>query len=181
VEALAKKGYYRSFPDCAFEHDFWLVRKCRLTRQSVEQLTGLLASLVNSYRIMIGAADEFNRMSLAKQSDIKDAIERAKDLGDIIDDVIKRLDRKMDDYLDAVCLCDFEVQLLRSGIPQPPPLRTEARAEVEFPAGAAFPPDWPVVAVQGGAEPEPPPAEADEEELEQGQPDGENGQTSGSV
>ncbi len=155
---LAKKRYYRDFPDCAFEYDFWLVRKCKLTRQSVEQLTGLLASLVNSYRIMIGAADEFNRMSIAKQSDVKDAIERAKDLGDIIDDVIKRLDRKMDDYLDAVCLCDFEVQLLRSGIPQPPPLRTEAREEVEFRAGGILP-EWPTVAAQSGAGAEPPPAD----------------------
>lgn len=158
---LAKKKYYRHFPDCAFEYDFWLVRKCKLTRQSVEQLTGLLASLVNSYRIMIGAADEFNRMSIAKQSDVKDAIERAKDLGDIIDDVIKRLDRKMDDYLDAVCLCDFEVQLLRSGIPQPPPLRTEAKEEVEFQAGGSLP-EWPAAAVQTEAVAEPPPVEEEQ-------------------
>ena len=154
---LAKKSCYRDFPDCAFEYDFWLVRKCRLSRQAVEQLTGLLASLVNSYRIMIGAADEFNRITAAKQSDVKDAIERAKDLGDIIDDVIKKLDRKMDEYLDAVCLCDFEVPLLRSGIPQPPPLRTEAQEGLEFRAG-----EWmsqgPAAAVQGegGAELPPP-------------------------
>ena len=158
---MAKKRYYRDFPDCAFEYDFWLVRKCKLTRQSVEQLTGLLASLVNSYRIMIGAADEFNRMSIAKQSDVKDAIERAKDLGDIIDDVIKRLDRKMDDYLDAVCLCDFEVQLLRSGIPQPPPLRTETKEEVEFQAGGSLP-EWPAAAVQTEAVAEPPPVEEEQ-------------------
>ena len=158
---MAKKRYYRDFPDCAFEYDFWLVRKCKLTRQSVEQLTGLLASLVNSYRIMIGAADEFNRMSIAKQSDVKDAIKRAKDLGDIIDDVIKRLDRKMDDYLDAVCLCDFEVQLLRSGIPQPPPLRTEAKEEVEFQAGGSLP-EWPAAAVQTEAVAEPPPVEEEQ-------------------
>ena len=65
------------------------MRKCRLTRQSVEQLAGLLASWVNSYRIMIGAADEFNRMSLPNSRILKMPLRGAKDLGDIIDDVIR--------------------------------------------------------------------------------------------
>ena len=180
---MAKRRYYRSFPDCAFEYDFWLVRKCKLTRQSVEQLTGLLASLVNSYRIMIGAADEFNRMSLAKQSDVKDAIERAKDLGDIIDDVIKRLDRKMDDYLDAVCLCDFEIQLLRPGIPQPPPLRTESEEEVEFRARGPLT-EWPITTVQSGAGSEPPPTDdnpGDDQDRDEHGGDEQGDESSGSV
>jgi len=131
VAVLTKKwdGYSLEF---GYEYDFWLARKCKLTRQCVEQLTGLLASLTNSYRLMVGAADEFNRISLAKRSDVEDAIDRASDLGDIIDDILKKLDDKLGDYLDVVCKCDLEIQLLRPGIPLPPSVVSEPQEELEF-------------------------------------------------
>ncbi|MGL5380654.1 hypothetical protein [Clostridium sp.] len=58
-----------------------------LTNQS-----SLLASMVNSYRLLIGGASELFNISLAKKSDVKEAIERAEKLGDIIDDLIKSID-----------------------------------------------------------------------------------------
>jgi len=125
---LVKKRELRALQEHGYEYDFWLVRKCRLTRQCVEQLTGLLASLANSYRVMVNAAEEFNRISLAKRSDVEDAIHRASDLGEIIDDVLERLDKQLGDYFDAVCKCDFDIQLLRPGIPQPS-LLTESEAQ----------------------------------------------------
>lgn len=129
---MTKKWYNYRLPEFGYESDFWLVRKCKLTKQCVEQLTGLLASLTNSYRLMVGAADEFNRISLAKRSDVEDAIDRASDLGDIIDDILKKLDDKLGDYLDVVCKCDFEVQLIRTGIPLPPSVVSEPQEELEF-------------------------------------------------
>lgn len=132
MEGLTKRRQRHFLPDYGYEYDFWLVRKCRLTKQCVEHLTTVLASLTNSYRIMVGAAEELNRISLAKRSDVEDAIDRASDLGEIIDDVTRRLKHEMGPYLDAVCTCDFEIQLLRPGIPQPPPLASESQEETEF-------------------------------------------------
>lgn len=132
VAVLTKKRFHYLPPEFMYEYDFWLVRKCRLTKQCVEQLTGLLGSLTNSYRLMVGAAEEFNRISLAKRSDVEDAIERASDLGEIIDDILERLDDKLGDYLDVVCKCDFEIQLMRPGIPQPPSVVSEPQEELEF-------------------------------------------------
>lgn len=129
---MTKKWYRSNLPEFGYECDFWLVRKCKLTKQCVEQLTGLLDSLTNSYRLMVGAADEFNRISLAKRSDVEDAIDRASDLGDIIDDILKKLDDKLGDYLDVVCKCDFEVQLIRTGLSLPPSVVSEPQEELEL-------------------------------------------------
>lgn len=137
VAALTKKWLCHAVLDYGYEYDFWLVRKCRLTKQCIEHLTSLLASLTDSYRLMVGAADEFNRVSLAKRSDVEDAIHRASDLGEIIDDVLKRLDDQLGDYLDIICKCDFEVQLIRPGIPQPLVV-SESEEELEFEAGVSI-------------------------------------------
>ncbi|MBQ6819684.1 MAG: hypothetical protein IJO26_00125 [Clostridium sp.] len=58
----------------------------------VNNLTSLLNSLVNSYRLLIGGAYELNNISEAKKSDVKEAVKRADNLGEIIDEVIKALD-----------------------------------------------------------------------------------------
>ena len=127
-----KKRHRFLLTEHRYEYDFWTVRDCRLTRQAVEQLTVLLASLTNSYRLLVGSADEFNRISLAKRSDVEDAIDRASDLGEIIDDIIKKLDHKLDDYLEVVSKCDGDIQLIRPGIPLPPPVVSEPQEELEF-------------------------------------------------
>lgn len=129
---LTKRRHRFLLPEHCYEYDFWAVRDCRLTRQTVEQLTILLASLANSYRLLVGSADEFNRISLAKRSDVEDAIDRASDLGEIIDDIIKKLDHKIDDYLEVLCKCDGEIQLIRPGILQPPPVISEPQEELEL-------------------------------------------------
>lgn len=58
----------------------------------IDNLIDLLGKLVNSYRLLIGGADELNKIAFASKSDIKDALDRADDLGDIIDEIIKNLD-----------------------------------------------------------------------------------------
>lgn len=49
----------------------------------------LLSSMVNSYRLLIGGAAELNNIHNAKKSDVKDAIDRAAELGDVIDDLLR--------------------------------------------------------------------------------------------
>lgn len=72
-----RQSYYTSYDDL-------LIRDIRM-------LIDILTALVSSYRLLVGAADEFNGITLAHESDLKGAIDRADDMGDIIDDIDKRL------------------------------------------------------------------------------------------
>lgn len=58
----------------------------------INNLTNLLNSMVNSYRLLVGGANELNNISEAKKSQVKEAVKRADDLGEIIDEIIKTLD-----------------------------------------------------------------------------------------
>lgn len=73
-------------------------------------LADLLKKLVESYRLLIGGANELNGIALAKKSDIKDALKRADDLGELIDDVIDALDDCEYSYLDY---CKIKSQFIK--------------------------------------------------------------------
>lgn len=64
----------------------------------VNNLADLLLKLVNSYRLLVGGADELNKIALSSKSDVRKAIKRADELGDIIDDIVKTLDHIQDNY-----------------------------------------------------------------------------------
>ncbi len=71
--------------------------------RDIRILIDILTPLVSSYRLLVGAADEFNGITLAHKSDLEGAISRADDMGDIIDDIddklkclIKQLLKRMD-------------------------------------------------------------------------------------
>lgn len=66
----------------------------------LNNLVDVLSKLVSSYRLLVGGAAELNQIALAKKKDIKDAIERAADLGDIIDKVIESLEKTEGTYLE---------------------------------------------------------------------------------
>lgn len=51
-----------------------------------------ITKLANSYRLMIGGAEELNRITLAKKRDVKAALKRVNKIGDIIDDYLDVLD-----------------------------------------------------------------------------------------
>lgn len=59
----------------------------------VNNLADLLFKLVNSYKLLVGGADELNKIALSNKSDVKKALKRADKLGEIIDDLIKALDK----------------------------------------------------------------------------------------
>lgn len=86
----------------------------------VNNTCDLLLKLVNAYRLLVGGADELNRIALASKNDIKKALKRADELGEIIDDVIEDLDYCIGNYTDycklkskilKVRLCEKEVLL----------------------------------------------------------------------
>jgi len=74
----------------------------------INNLADILTKLVSSYRLMIGGADELNKIALSKKSDVKDALKRADSLGEIIDETIKVLDDASYSYM-SYCRMKTEV------------------------------------------------------------------------
>ena len=74
----------------------------------INNLADILTKLVSSYRLMIGGADELNKIALSKKSDVKDALKRADSLGEIIDETIKVLDDASYGYM-SYCRMKTEV------------------------------------------------------------------------
>jgi hypothetical protein len=79
--------------------------------KDVKTLTEILATITSSYRLLVGAAEEFNRIALVHRHEAEEAIERADDLGDIIDDVEEKLKKLMKLYLQELeCKIDYQEQ-----------------------------------------------------------------------
>ena len=64
----------------------------------INNLNQLLKTMVDSYRLLIGGAAELNNIYEAKSSYVKEAVHRANELGDIIDNVINLLDECGETY-----------------------------------------------------------------------------------
>lgn len=76
----------------------------------INNLADLLGKLVNSYRLLIGGADELNKIALSKKKDVREAIKRADELGEIIDSVIEALELASHNYLDY---CSIKSELVK--------------------------------------------------------------------
>lgn len=63
-------------------------------------LADILTKLVSSYKLLISTAEESNRITLAKKGNVKDAIERAEEVGKIIDKILVVLKYQTDLYTD---------------------------------------------------------------------------------
>lgn len=77
----------------------------------INNLADMLTKLVSSYRLLIGGADELNKIALSKKSDVKDALKRADNLGDIIDEAIKVLDGASYSYMSY---CTMKTDIMKS-------------------------------------------------------------------
>jgi uncharacterized protein YktB (UPF0637 family) len=79
------------------------IEVCRKKREclanEVEELSNILNGLTNSYRILVDAAEEFNRISFSSKDDVNDAVNRADDVGELIDEVVDTLGYKLKEYL----------------------------------------------------------------------------------
>ena len=63
--------------------------------KDISNLTSILSTMVNSYRLLIGSANDLSNLPEAKDSKIKDAVNRANTLGKIIDEVISAIDDEL--------------------------------------------------------------------------------------
>ena len=64
----------------------------------INNLSQLLQSMVNSYRLLIAGAAELNNINEAKSSYVKVAVKRADSLGKIIDHIIDVIDECGEGY-----------------------------------------------------------------------------------
>lgn len=88
----------------------------------VNNMADILSKLVNSYRLLIGGAGELNSIALSKKNDIKHALDRANDVGEIIDEIIDVLEATGYGYLNYckiksdVLKCKIEAQYIQTEI-----------------------------------------------------------------
>lgn len=64
----------------------------------INNLTDLLSKLTNCYRLLVGGAGELNSIAAAHKKDVKDALHRADELGDVIDKIISAIDKSTVEY-----------------------------------------------------------------------------------
>lgn len=84
--------------------------------------------MVNSYRLLIGGANELNNTSEAKKSKVKEAIDRANALGKIIDEVISVLGECCDSYIEY---CKIRKEFIKANTSEQIIL-TEINEELNF-------------------------------------------------
>jgi len=77
--------------------------------KDIKVMIEMLSSLSNSYRLLVGGAEEFNHIALVSKHDAKEAIDRADELGDVIDDIEHELKKLVQLYLRELS-CKTEVQ-----------------------------------------------------------------------
>lgn len=68
--------------------------------EDINNIADLLTKLVNSYRLLVGGASEMNSIALANKSDVKKAIKRAEEIGNVIDELIETLEDSSIAYID---------------------------------------------------------------------------------
>lgn len=94
----------------------------------VNSLADLLSKLVNSYRLLIAGANELNGISLAHRKDIKDALERADELGKVIDYLLETLKGIGYTYVDY---CKLKSTVLKNHL-EVQYIQTEIENELKF-------------------------------------------------
>ena len=94
----------------------------------INNLADILTKLVSSYRLLIGGANELNGIALSKKSDVKDALKRADEVGNIIDETIKVLDDASFNYMSY---CRMKTEVMRGKI-QVDYIETEIDEEIRL-------------------------------------------------
>lgn len=94
----------------------------------INNLADLLSKLVSSYRLLIGGADELNKIALARKEEIRDALKRSDKLGDIIDDLIVTLEKASCNYMEY---CEIKSEIIKGKV-NSNHILTEIDDEIKF-------------------------------------------------
>lgn len=62
-------------------------------------MSGLLNNYVNAYRLLIAGAAELYNINLAKKNEVKKALDRVDEVGQLIDDIVDALGKCEEQYL----------------------------------------------------------------------------------
>lgn len=68
--------------------------------KDINNMQDSLMKLTNAYRMMISGANELNGIAIAKKRQIRDALKRADEIGNIIDSNISAIERSECRYFD---------------------------------------------------------------------------------
>ncbi|WP_163192016.1 hypothetical protein [Clostridium thermarum] len=94
----------------------------------INSIADLISKLVNSYRLLVGGAHELNSVALAHKKDIKDALERAEELGKIIDELLDTLKDTGAGYIEY---CKLKSSMIKGHI-EPQYIESEIEAELKL-------------------------------------------------
>ena len=67
--------------------------------QDIDNLSVLLKNYVDAYRLLIAGASELYNVDLAKKSEVRKALERVAQVGELIDKLVNTLDKCEGSYL----------------------------------------------------------------------------------
>lgn len=67
--------------------------------EDIANLSVLLKNYVDAYRLLIGGASELYNVNIAKKSEVRKAIDRVEQVGELIDKLVSALDKCEGSYL----------------------------------------------------------------------------------
>ena len=76
--------------------------------EDLNNLSSMLRNYIEIYRLLISSTSELNNTSIIKKGELKKAIERIDDVGDIIDEILKIIKRCEGTYI-KYCFTQSEI------------------------------------------------------------------------
>lgn len=76
--------------------------------EDLNNLSNLLKNYIEIYRLLVSSTSELNTVPLAKKSEVKDALERIKEVGNLIDDLLNIIKKCEGSYV-KYCFLKNEV------------------------------------------------------------------------
>lgn len=96
--------------------------------EDLNNLNTLLRNYVEMYRLLVSSAVELNTLPLAKKGEVKDAVERIHEVGNLMDNLIKVIEKCETSYI-KYCFLKNEVI---SESTEKDSIKTEIHNELEY-------------------------------------------------
>ncbi|TPE21274.1 oligoendopeptidase F family protein [Clostridium perfringens] len=72
--------------------------------KEVNDLSSVLSSYANTYRLLVGAAGELNTIAKVRKRDLDDALDRVDEMGKIIDSILEVIKENEETYIKYIKL-----------------------------------------------------------------------------
>ncbi|MDK0981068.1 hypothetical protein ACOT7R_08395 [Clostridium perfringens] len=72
--------------------------------KEVNDLSSVLSSYANTYRLLVGAAGELNTIAKVRKRDLDDALDRVDEMGKIIDSILEAIKENEEAYIKYIKL-----------------------------------------------------------------------------